>query len=55
MIIAVTELETLCRKLVEWDVHPDQLISHTVSLKETPQAYELFDQGRCSKVAIVFD
>ena len=51
----MTELEELCRNLVDWDVHPDELVSHTMKLEETPQAYELFDKGECSKVAIVFD
>lgn len=52
---AVTELETLCRKLVEWDVHPDQLVSHTMRLEQCPEAFDLFHRGQCSKVAIVMD
>lgn len=55
MTPAVTELETLCRKLVEWDVHPDALVSHTMPLSRCPEAFDLFSRGRCSKVAIVFD
>ncbi|KAK8853511.1 hypothetical protein IAR55_004218 [Kwoniella newhampshirensis] len=52
---SVTELETLCRKLAEWDVHPDELVSHTMSLDKCPEAFDLFSKGQCSKVAIVFE
>lgn len=52
---AVTELETLCRKLVEWDVHPDELVSHKMRLEQTPEAFDLFSRGECSKVVITMD
>lgn len=52
---AVTELETLCRKLVEWDVHPDELVSHKMPLHQCPEAFDLFDRGQCSKVVITMD
>jgi len=52
---SIAEHEELHRKLVEWKLHPDKLISHTFPIDEAETAYRLFDEGKSNKVAIVFD
>ncbi len=35
--------------------HPEDLVTHRFTLDEANKAYELMDEGKCGKVAVVFD
>jgi threonine dehydrogenase-like Zn-dependent dehydrogenase len=48
-------MEELVERLVRWNLHPAQLITHRFRLEEVGMAYELMSSGRCGKVAVCFD
>lgn len=48
-------MEELVERLVQWDLHPSQLITHRFPLEKAGSAYELMSSGRCGKVAVCFD
>jgi threonine dehydrogenase-like Zn-dependent dehydrogenase len=45
-------MEELVERLVRWNLHPQDIITHRFPLQEANQAYELMARGRCGKVAI---
>jgi threonine dehydrogenase-like Zn-dependent dehydrogenase len=45
----------LVEHLVRWDLHPDRMATHTFRLDQAREAYEIFDQGKTGKVAIVWE
>ena len=51
----IWRMEELVERLVRWNIHPSDLITHRFSLEKAPQAYELMHSGKCGKVAICFD
>ena len=48
-------MEDLVERLVRWNIHPEDLVSHRFPLEGVSQAYALMDEGKCGKVAVVFD
>ncbi|HZU27371.1 MAG TPA: zinc-binding dehydrogenase [Bryobacteraceae bacterium] len=48
-------MEELVERLVRWNVHPADLVTHRFGLKDVSRAYELMASGRCGKVAVCFD
>jgi threonine dehydrogenase-like Zn-dependent dehydrogenase len=48
-------MEELVERLVRWNLHPADLITHRFSLDRVADAYALMDSGRCGKVAVCFD
>ncbi|TCO10682.1 zinc-dependent alcohol dehydrogenase family protein [Natronoflexus pectinivorans] len=51
----IWRMEELVERLVRWGIHPEDLVTHRFSLDEADKAYELMNEGKCGKVAIVFD
>lgn len=51
----IWRMEELVERLVRWEIHPDELITHRFPLAQTDKAYELMASGKCGKVAVVFD
>ena len=51
----IWRMEELVERLVRWGIHPDELITHRFSLDKASQAYKLMAEGKCGKVAVVFD
>lgn len=45
-------MEELVERLVRWNLHPEDIITHRFPLHEANQAYALMASGRCGKVAI---
>jgi threonine dehydrogenase-like Zn-dependent dehydrogenase len=45
----------LVERLVRWDLHPADLITHRFPLEKVDEAYSLMASGKCGKVAICFD
>lgn len=54
-VTSLDHMEELVERLVRWDLHPDAIITHTFPLSQIARAFELMDEGRCGKVAIVFE
>jgi len=48
-------MEELVERLVRWNVHPAELITHRFALDQVDRAYALMSSGKCGKVAVCFD
>lgn len=48
-------MDVLVEKLVRWNVHPADLITHRFPLDRVAEAYQLAASGKCGKVAVCFD
>ena len=48
-------MEELVERLVRWNLHPADLITHRFALDQVADAYALMASGRCGKVAVCFD
>jgi threonine dehydrogenase-like Zn-dependent dehydrogenase len=51
----IWRMEELVERLVRWGIHPEDLVTHRFTLDEADKAYQLMNEGRCGKVAVVFD
>ena len=45
-------MEELVERLVRWNLHPEDIITHRFSLEQASEAYSLMASGRCGKVAV---
>ena len=45
-------MEELAERLVRWNLHPEQIVTHRFSLAQASEAYALMASGRCGKVAV---
>lgn len=45
----------LVERLVRWNLHPADIITHRFALAGADEAYALMASGRCGKVAVCFD
>jgi threonine dehydrogenase-like Zn-dependent dehydrogenase len=54
-VTSLAHMEDLVEKLVRWNIHPEDLITHRFALKDADKAYALMASGACGKVAVVFD
>jgi len=48
-------MEELVERLVRWNLHPADLVTHRFALDRVAEAYALMASGRCGKVAVCFD
>lgn len=48
-------MEELVERLVRWNLHPADLVTHRFALDQVADAYALMASGRCGKVAVCFD
>lgn len=48
-------MEELVERLVRWNLHPADLITHRFALGNVGEAYALMSSGKCGKVAVCFD
>ncbi len=48
-------MDELVERLVRWNLHPADLITHRFPLDNVSEAYSLMSSGRCGKVAVCFD
>jgi threonine dehydrogenase-like Zn-dependent dehydrogenase len=48
-------MEELVERLVRWNLHPADLVTHRFALDEVSEAYSLMASGKCGKVAVCFD
>lgn len=54
-VTSIWKMEELVNRLVRWGVHPEDLVTHRFTLDQADEAYRLMADGRCGKVAVVFD
>jgi len=48
-------MEELVERLVRWNLHPAELVTHRFALERVAEAYALMASGKCGKVAVCFD
>jgi len=48
-------MEELVERLVRWNLHPAELVTHRFALDRVAEAYALMASGKCGKVAVCFD
>jgi threonine dehydrogenase-like Zn-dependent dehydrogenase len=48
-------MEELVERLVRWNLHPADLVTHRFPLDKVGDAYTLMASGKCGKVAVCFD
>ncbi len=54
-VTSIWKMEELVERLVRWGIHPEYLVTHRFTLDQVSKAYELMAEGKCGKVAVVFD
>jgi threonine dehydrogenase-like Zn-dependent dehydrogenase len=54
-VTSIWLMEELVERLVRWNLHPADLITHRFSLDRVADAYALMASGQCGKVAVCFD
>ena len=53
-VTSLWKMEELVERLVRWNIHPEDLITHEFPLEQAAEAYRLMAEGNCGKVAVVF-
>jgi threonine dehydrogenase-like Zn-dependent dehydrogenase len=48
-------MDELVERLVRWNLHPEDLVTHRFELEQVGDAYTLMASGECGKVAVCFD
>jgi len=46
-------MEDLVERLVRWNLHPEEIITHRFALEQAGEAYALMASGKCGKVAVL--
>eukprot|EP01038_Epipyxis_sp_PR26KG_P016014 gene16014-21733_t len=54
-VTSLWKMEELVERIARWDIHPSDLVTHKFSLEEAPKAYSTMAEGKCGKVAVMFD
>lgn len=54
-VTSIWRMEDLVERLVRWNIHPEDLVTHRFPLERSDEAYTLMASGDCGKVAVVFD
>jgi len=54
-VTSIWKMEELVERIVRWDIHPEDLVTHRFTLDKVSEAYELMASGKCGKIAVVFD
>ncbi len=54
-VTSIWKMEELVERLVRWNIHPADLITHRFPLEQAGEAYALMASGHCGKVAVCFD
>ncbi|MFA5470322.1 MAG: zinc-binding dehydrogenase [Bacteroidales bacterium] len=51
----IWRMEELVERIVRWNIHPEDLVTHRFELNQASEAFALMAEGKCGKVAVVFD
>ncbi|HBL72553.1 MAG TPA: alcohol dehydrogenase [Bacteroidales bacterium] len=51
----IWRMEELVERIERWGIHPEDLITHRFTLDQASEGFALMAEGKCGKVAIVFD
>ena len=48
-------MEDLVERMVRWNMHPEDTVTHRFPLDKAAEAYGVMDDGKCGKVAVVWE
>jgi threonine dehydrogenase-like Zn-dependent dehydrogenase len=51
-VTSIWLMEELVERLIRWNLHPQDLVTHRFALEQADEAYKLMASGRCGKVAV---
>jgi len=51
-VTSTWRMEELVERLVRWNLHPEDIITHRFTLEQAGEAYALMAAGKCGKVAV---
>jgi threonine dehydrogenase-like Zn-dependent dehydrogenase len=51
-VTSTWKMEELVERLVRWNLHPEEIITHRFALEQAAEAYALMASGHCGKVAV---
>jgi threonine dehydrogenase-like Zn-dependent dehydrogenase len=54
-VTSIWKMEELVERLVQWNLHPGDLITQRFPLEKISDAYALAASGKCGKVSVCFD
>lgn len=54
-VTSIWLMEELVERIVRWGIHPENLVTHRFTLDRVSEAYSIMNDGKCGKVAVVFD
>jgi threonine dehydrogenase-like Zn-dependent dehydrogenase len=54
-VTSIWKMEELVERLVQWNLHPSDLITNRFALENISDAYALAASGKCGKVSVCFD
>ncbi len=54
-VTSLWRMEELVERLVRWNIHPEDLVTHKFALEDAGKAYSTMAGGDCGKVAVVFE
>ena len=54
-VTSIWKMEDLVERIVRWNIHPEDLITHRFPLEKAAEAYKLMASGKCGKVAVCQD
>jgi len=54
-VTSIWKMEELVERIVRWGIHPEDLVTHRFTLDKASEAFALIAEGKCGKVAVVFD
>ncbi|MCL2078263.1 MAG: zinc-binding dehydrogenase [Oscillospiraceae bacterium] len=54
-VTSTWKMEELVERIVRWGIHPERLVTNKFFLRQADAAFALMADGKCGKVAVVFD
>jgi threonine dehydrogenase-like Zn-dependent dehydrogenase len=54
-VTSIWKMKDLAERQVKWNIYAEDLVTHRFPLEQVSEAYALMDEGKCGKVAVVFD
>ncbi|MCG8508094.1 MAG: zinc-binding dehydrogenase, partial [Rhodospirillales bacterium] len=54
-VTSIWLMEEIVERLVRWNLHPADLVTHRFPLDKVDEAYALMASGKCGKVGVCFD
>jgi len=54
-VTSIWRMEELVERIERWGIHPEKLVTQRFTLDQAPEAFALMAEGKCGKLAIVFD